>query len=124
MGEIDLTTPIIVGIIFTYYFLKYNKFSKLTALIIVFGVNSFFIFDIINSLFNVWEDFYILKNILVLLAALMGTYISIKKYRNNTLAGAHKILAYMSFYIFIMMIACAIIFVLGIVYMKLMIYLK
>lgn len=121
MDKIDIHTPIIVGGIFNYFFLKYNKFSKPTAFLIALLVNSFFVFDVINSLFSIWADFYIVKNILVLCAALGGTYISVKGYKNNTLSGAHKVFAYMSFYLFILFVISIFVFLLIMGYMGMMI---
>lgn len=124
MDKIDIHTPIIIGIMFNYFFLQYNKSFKVKSLIIMLSVNSFLIFDIINSLFGIWEDFDVLKNILVLCAVIMGIYISVKGYRNNTLVGAQKVFADMGFYFFIMMLIGIIILSLCLGYMQLMIYLK
>lgn len=124
MDKIDIHTPIIIGIMFNYFFLQYNKFFKVKSLIIMLSVNSFLLFDIINSLFGLWDGFNILKNILVLCAVIMGIYISVKGYRNNTLVGTQKVFADMGFYFFIMMLIGIIILSLCLGYMQLMIHLK
>lgn len=98
--------------------------KDIRKLVILVCFNSFLIVDIINSLFNLWEGFYTVKLILVLSATLMGTYLSIKGYRNNTLVGVYKFFAYAGFYPFVMVLICMIILVFVIGYMKIMIYLK